>query len=59
MKKVTKIYLVENCYGDLNKVYIGKTINSRESNHKKTYGDCIKYTFIDEEIVLIEKTGNP
>ena len=48
MKKVTKIYLVENCYGDPNKVYIGKTINSRESNHKKTYGDCIKYTFIDE-----------
>ena len=48
MKKITKIYLVENCYGDSNKVYIGKTINSRESNHKKTYGDQIIYTFIDE-----------
>ena len=45
---MTKIYLVENCYGDLNKVYIGKTKNSRENNHKNTYGDQIIYTIIDE-----------
>jgi hypothetical protein len=30
---ITKIYLVENCYGDPNKVYIGKTINSRKKVH--------------------------
>lgn len=28
---MTKIYLVENCYGDSNKVYIGKTKNSRRT----------------------------
>lgn len=44
----TKIYLVTNCFGDHNKVYIGKTINSRKHNHKKTYGDQINYTYIDE-----------
>jgi hypothetical protein len=48
LKKVTKIYLVENCYEDPNRVYIGKTINSRKYNHKKTYGDQIVYTIIDE-----------
>lgn len=48
MKTTTFIYLVENCYGDSNKVYIGKTINSREHAHKKTYGSKIKYTIIDE-----------
>ncbi len=59
MKKVTKIYLVENCYGDPNKVYIGKTINSRKSNHKKTYGDQIIYTFIDEVNSLNRKDWEP
>jgi hypothetical protein len=59
LKKVTKIYLVENCYGDPNKVYIGKTINSRESNHKKTYGDQIIYTFIDEVNSLDRKYWEP
>lgn len=44
----TKIYLVENCYGDPNKVYIGKTINSRKNNHQQTYGKCIVYSYIDE-----------
>jgi hypothetical protein len=44
----TKIYLVENCYGDLNKVYIGKTINSRKNNHQQTYGKYIIYTEIDK-----------
>lgn len=47
MKK-TKIYIVTNCYNDPNKVYIGKTINSRKHNHKKTYGKCINYFYIDE-----------
>lgn len=59
MKKITKIYLVENCYGDPNKVYIGKTINSRESNHKKTYGNYIKYTFIDEINSFFRKDWEP
>jgi hypothetical protein len=45
---MTYIYLVENCYGDPNKVYIGKTINSRENDHKRTYGNNIKYTIIDQ-----------
>lgn len=45
---MTYIYLIENCYGDLNKVYIGKTKNSRKSTHMKTYGPQIKYTIIDE-----------
>jgi hypothetical protein len=45
---MTYIYLVENCYNDPNKVYIGKTINSREKDHKRTYGNNIKYTVIDQ-----------
>lgn len=56
---MTKIYLVENCYGDPNKVYIGKTINSRELNHKKTYGSQIKYTFIDKIPSLDSKIWKP
>jgi hypothetical protein len=44
----TKIYLVTNCYGDPNKVYIGKTKNSRKNNHKKTYGEYIEYSYIDQ-----------
>jgi len=46
--KITKIYLVTNCYNDPHKVYIGKTINSRKNNHKKTYGGNISYNIIDE-----------
>jgi hypothetical protein len=42
------IYLVENCYGDPNKVYIGKTIKNRKPHHKHTYGENIIYTIIDE-----------
>lgn len=47
--KQTHIYLVENCYGDKNKVYIGKTTNpnNRKSNHKRTYGSKIIFTVID------------
>ena len=42
------IYLVENCYNDPNKVYIGKTKSSRKSDHKRKFGDKIVYTVIDE-----------
>lgn len=48
MKNNTYIYLVENCYSDPNKVYIGKTKNSRENDHKRTYGKNIAYTIIDK-----------
>lgn len=48
----TYIYLVENCYGSPNKVYIGKEKNNklftRESAHRKTYGNNIIYSYIDE-----------
>lgn len=46
---ITKIYLVTNCYGDPNKVYIGKTINNRRRyNHQQTFGKEIIFTYIDE-----------
>lgn len=45
---MTKIYLVTNCYSDPNKVYIGKTTGSRKSQHVRTYGKDIIYTYIDE-----------
>lgn len=48
MINTTKIYLVTNCFGDPNKVYIGKTKNSREADHKRIYGSQIIYTYIDE-----------
>jgi len=48
MINTTKIYLVTNCFGDPSKVYVGKTINSREIPHKKTYGKQIEYSIIDE-----------
>jgi len=48
MIELTKIYLVTNCHGDPNKVYIGKTKNSRENKHKKTFGEYITYDYIDE-----------
>ena len=55
----TKIYLVENCYDDPNKVYIGKTINSRKSSHKKTFGENIVYSEIDEINSLDVKHWKP
>lgn len=58
MKK-TKIYLVENCYGGSNKVYIGKTVNSRKSSHKKIFGVDIKYNYIDEVNSLLHKDWKP
>lgn len=56
---VTKIYLVTNCYNNPNWVYIGKTMNSREKSHKKTYGDQIEYTYIDEVNSLNRKEWEP
>lgn len=56
---MTKIYLVTNCYGDPNKIYIGKTKNSRKNNHKKTYGQYITYTYIDEVDSLNRKDWGP
>ena len=56
---ITKIYLVENCYGDPNKVYIGKTKNSREKNHKKRFGEQIEYNYIDEINSLDYKDWEP
>jgi group I intron endonuclease len=48
LKETTKIYLITNCYGDPNKVYIGKTKNNRKNNHIKTFGNNIDYDYIDE-----------
>lgn len=48
MIHITKIYLVTNCYNNSNKVYIGKTISSREAAHRRTYGPNITYNYIDE-----------
>lgn len=56
---MTKIYLVENCYGDSNKVYIGKTKSCRYLSHKKTYGEDIKYTYIDQVDSLDRKEWKP
>ena len=59
MIHITKIYLVTNCYGDPNKVYIGKTKNSREADHKRVYGSQISYSYIDEVNSLDHKDWEP
>jgi hypothetical protein len=59
MIHITKIYLVTNCYNDPNKVYIGKTKNNRENDHKITYGDQIEYTYIDEVYSLDKNDWEP
>jgi hypothetical protein len=50
--KVTKIYLVSNCYGNLNKVYIGKEkshqIKSREYSHRLIFGKQVQFDYIDQ-----------
>lgn len=50
--KITRIYLVDNCYNDPNKVYIGKEkshrTSSRKTDHQKTYGEKIIFSYIDE-----------
>jgi hypothetical protein len=47
--KSTFIYLVENCFNDPNKVYVGKTINinSRKKVHINKFGNNIIFTLID------------
>ena len=47
---MTYIYLVEKCYGDINKVYIGKSVNpkSRKNQHLKKYGREIIFNEIDK-----------
>lgn len=59
MINTTKIYLVTNCYGDPNKVYIGKTKSSRFRAHKTTYGKQIVYTVIDEICNTSHKIWKP
>jgi len=56
---ITKIYLVTNCYGDSNKVYIGKTKNSRKTPHKRIYGKDIIYDYIDEVNSINRKDWEP
>jgi len=55
----TKIYLITNCFGDSSKLYIGKTINSREADHKKIYGQDIEYSYIDEVQSLNREDWKP
>lgn len=61
----TKIYLVTNCYGDSNKVYIGKEktnkskYNTRKYDHKKRFGENIVFTFIDKINSLDSKNWKP
>ena len=47
---MTYIYLVENCYGKHNDVYIGKCTHplTRKSQHLKKYGSDAIFTVIDE-----------
>ena len=56
---ITKIYLVTNCYGDPNKVYIGKTKGSRKYPHIRNFGKQITYNFIDETNSLNSKDWKP
>lgn len=56
----TRIYLVENCYGDPNKVYIGKTkTDKRHFEHRQKYGYQITFTIIEEIDSLDRKDWKP
>lgn len=57
--QITKIYLVTNCYGDPNKIYIGKTKSCRKSKHQRTYGKQITYDYIDEINSLHSRDWKP
>jgi hypothetical protein len=50
MINITYIYLVENINNDPIQVYIGQTRHPKQRNraHKKTYGNDIIYTIIDQ-----------
>ena len=60
-KTKTKIYLVTDCYGDPNKVYIGKTIDPvrRKRDHQKSYGKDIIYTVIDKVQSIFKQDWEP
>ena len=59
-QKSTQIYLITNCYGDPNKIYIGKTNNeSRKGNHKKRFGKDLIFTYIDGVNSLNRKHWKP
>lgn len=57
--QITRIYLVTNCHGNPNKVYIGKTKVCRKNSHKRTYGKDITYDYIDEVESLDRKIWTP
>lgn len=59
MINITKIYLVTNIDNDPNKVYIGKTINSRFAFHRRRFGSQITYDYIDEVNSLNHKDWKP
>lgn len=61
MINITYIYLIENCYNDSNKIYIGKTTTpkSRKHHHQRTYGRDITFTIIDEIYSLESKYWKP
>ena len=48
MKNITYIYIVTNCFNNPYSIYVGKTKNTREKDHKKTFGNNITYSIIDE-----------
>lgn len=49
--KLTRIYLVSNCFGEPNQIYIGKEkshqIDGRKGSHMRTYGEDSKFDYID------------
>jgi group I intron endonuclease len=55
----TKIYLVSNIDNNPNKIYIGKTKNSREKDHRRSFGNQIIYKYIDEIDSLNSKDWKP
>lgn len=63
MDGITKIYLVTNCFGDPNKVYIGKEkypkTTKRETIHRRTYGNQIEFDYIDQVESLNREEWKP
>lgn len=58
---MTEIYLITNCYGDSNKVYIGKTVNliKRSFSHKINFGKNIDISVIDNVNSFNRKDWKP
>jgi hypothetical protein len=58
---MTYIYLVENCYGDFKKIYIGKSVNPkyRKNKHKLKFGKLIQFTIIDSVNSVNKKDWEP